>query len=106
MLFRSDIGAVISEFASEDATVVMGTAIDEMLDEELRVTVVATGLGSSAGVVKKPEMNVVPRNTGGDVDYDKLAEEPAVRRKNRTELSGDYDDEILDIPAFLRRQAD
>jgi len=101
-----DIGAVISEFASEDATVVMGTAIDEALDEELRVTVVATGLGGSAGVVKKPEMNVVPRNTGGDVDYDKLADEPAVRRKNRTELSGDYDDEILDIPAFLRRQAD
>ncbi len=101
-----DIGAVISEFASEDATVVMGTAIDEMLAEELRVTVVATGLGGSAGVVKKPEMNVVPRNTGGDVDYDKLADEPAVRRKNRTELSGDYDDEILDIPAFLRRQAD
>jgi len=101
-----DIGAVISEFASEDATVVMGTAIDEMLDEELRVTVVATGLGGSTGVTKKPEMNVVPRNTGGDVDYDKLADEPAVRRKNRTELSGDYDDEILDIPAFLRRQAD
>lgn len=99
-----DIGAVINEFASEDATVVMGTAIDEMLDDELRVTVVATGLGSPM-VAKKPEINVVPRNNAGDVDYGKL-DEPAVRRKNRTGLSGDYDDEILDIPAFLRRQAD
>jgi cell division protein FtsZ len=100
-----DIGAVVSEFASEDATVVMGTAIDEMLDDELRVTVVATGLGVPLST-KKPEINVVPRRNDGAVDYDRLADEPAVRRKNRTELSGDYDDEILDIPAFLRRQAD
>jgi cell division protein FtsZ len=99
-----DIGAVISEFASEDATVVMGTAIDEMLDDELRVTVVATGLGSPV-IAKKPEITAVPRTKTGDINYDEL-EVPAVTRKKGTEITNDYDDEILDIPAFLRRQAD
>ena len=99
-----DIGAVISEFASEDATVVMGTAIDEMLDEELRVTVVATGLGSPV-ISKKPEIvAAVPRTKTGDVDYGEL-DAPAIGRKPKP-LASDYDDEILDIPAFLRRQAD
>jgi cell division protein FtsZ len=99
-----DIGAVISEFASEDATVVMGTAIDEMLDDELRVTVVATGLGSPV-IAKKPEITAVPRTKTGDINYDEL-EVPAVTRKKGAEITNDYDDEILDIPAFLRRQAD
>lgn len=99
-----DIGAVISEFASEDATVVMGTAIDEMLDDELRVTVVATGLGSPA-ITKKAEITAVPRTKTGDINYDEL-EAPAVTRKKGAELTNNYDDEILDIPAFLRRQAD
>jgi len=99
-----DIGAVISEFASEDATVVMGTAIDEMLDSELRVTVVATGLGSPV-ITKKAEIAAVPRTKTGDINYDEL-EVPAVTRKKGAEITSDYDDEILDIPAFLRRQAD
>jgi len=59
-----DIGAVVSEFASDDATVVMGTAIDELLGDELRVTVVATGLGTPQ-FAKKLEMNVVPRTSEG-----------------------------------------
>jgi cell division protein FtsZ len=100
-----DIGAVISEFASDDATVVMGTAIDEMLDDELRVTVVATGLGASVSPNKKPEIVAVPRTKSGDVNYEEL-EAPTVTRKKGAELASDYDDEILDIPAFLRRQAD
>ncbi len=99
-----DIGAVVSSFASDDATVVMGTAIDDTLGEELRVTVVATGLGVPP-MAKKPEMNVVPRNTEGDVDYGQL-EKPAVQRKNSTGATGEYDEGLLDIPAFLRRQAD
>ena len=66
-----DIGAVVSAFASDDATVVMGTAIDDTLGEELRVTVVATGLGVPP-VAKKPEINVVPRNSEGGVDYGQL----------------------------------
>ena len=99
-----DIGAVVSSFASDDATVVMGTAIDDTLGEELRVTVVATGLGVPQ-MAKKPEINVVPRNTDGGVDYGQL-EKPAVQRKNNSERSGEYDESMLDIPAFLRRQAD
>ena len=99
-----DIGAVVSSFASDDATVVMGTAIDDTLGEELRVTVVATGLGVPQ-MAKKPEINVVPRNTNGDVDYGQL-EKPAVQRKNNNDRSGVYDESLLDIPAFLRRQAD
>ena len=99
-----DIGAVVSAFASDDATVVMGTAIDDTLGEELRVTVVATGLGMPP-VAKKPEINVVPRNSEGGVDYGQL-EKPAVQRKNNTGSTAEYDEGLLDIPAFLRRQAD
>ena len=99
-----DIGAVVSSFASDDATVVMGTAIDDTLGEELRVTVVATGLGVPQ-MAKKPEINVVPRNNEGDVDYGQL-EKPAVQRKKSSEAAGEYDESLLDIPAFLRRQAD
>lgn len=100
-----DIGAVISSFASDDATVVMGTAIDDAMEDELRVTVVATGLGGVTKMAKKPDINAVPRNNEGEVDYG-LLEKPAVQRKTHAELAGNYDDEILDIPAFLRRQAD
>ncbi len=99
-----DIGAVVSAFASDDATVVMGTAIDDTLGEELRVTVVATGLGVPQ-MAKKPEINVVPRNNEGDVDYGQL-EKPAVQRKKSSEAAGEYDESLLDIPAFLRRQVD
>ena len=99
-----DIGAVVSSFASDDATVVMGTAIDDTLGEELRFTVGSAGLGVPP-MAKKPEMNVVPRNTEGDVDYGQL-EKPAVQRKNSTGATGEYDEGLLDIPAFLRRQAD
>ncbi len=101
-----DIGAVINSFASEDATVVMGTAIDGMMEDELRVTVVATGLGQPVGsTTKKPEINIVPRNNSGEINYEEL-DKPAVNRKARAGVVNDYDDEILDIPAFLRRQAD
>ena len=97
-----DIGDVISSFASEDATVVMGTAIDEMLDDQIRVTVVATGLGH-------PHVQQVPPSKpklvkpDGEPDYGEL-DRPTVMRRN--EVPNEYDEELLDIPAFLRRQAD
>src|SRR5690606_38322660 len=46
----SEVGSIIEEFASGDATVVVGTVIDPELTNELRVTVVATGLGAAAQV--------------------------------------------------------
>ena len=104
-----DIGAIISSFASEEAIVVMGTAIDEELGDDLRVTVVATGLGAQISASPDKPMKMVQRNSStGEVDYDELNKPAVLRRK----AVGDdrnvdaFDDEMLDIPAFLRRQAD
>jgi len=102
-----DIGAIINSFASEEAVVVMGTAIDPALEDELRVTVVATGLGQQIQVANKETMKIVKRNTAGDVDYGDY-DKPTIQRKKASGagLSGTLDDDLLDIPAFLRRQAD
>jgi cell division protein FtsZ len=112
-----DIGAVVNDFASEDATVVMGTAIDESLDGEIRVTVVATGLGNVAQVqapvstAAPKEIKVVKKSAVEEEPVYKDYEKPAVIRNSKSDtnavsLSGGYNEEILDIPAFLRRQAD
>jgi cell division protein FtsZ len=98
-----DIGAVVNAFASDDATVVMGTAIDPSLEDELRVTVVATGLGTPA-VAKHPKL--VKPEANGVVDFDKLSEPTVIRRSRAGIQEDEYDEEMLDIPAFLRRQAD
>ena len=100
-----EVGEVVKEFASEDATVVVGTVIDPSITNELRVTVVATGLGQPAA----EPVRLVHRNNEGQVDYAKLDRPTVIRNrtvgdglKNQDELDMDY----LDIPAFLRRQAD
>jgi cell division protein FtsZ len=102
-----DIGAIISSFASDEAIVVMGTAIDPDLQDELRVTVVATGLGQQVPNMGKDPMKIVKRTTTGDVDYGDY-DKPTIQRKKASGdgLSGSLDDAMLDIPAFLRRQAD
>jgi len=102
-----DIGAIINSFASEEAVVVMGTAIDPELEDELRVTVVATGLGQQMQAANKETMKIVKRNTAGDVDYGDY-DKPTIQRKKASGdgLTGTLDDDLLDIPAFLRRQAD
>jgi len=100
-----DIGDVISSFASDDATVVMGTAIDEMFDDQIRVTVVATGLGHphiQQAAPAKPKV-VKP---DGELDLVQLDKPTIMRRQERQPVTDDYDEELLDIPAFLRRQAD
>lgn len=101
-----DIGAIISSFASEEAVVVMGTAIDPDLEDELRVTVVATGLGQQVNLAKD-NMKIVQRTATGNVDYNAY-DKPTIQRKKASGdgLSGELDDDMLDIPAFLRRQAD
>ena len=106
-----EVGNAIREFASDDATVVVGTVIDPEMSDELRVTLVATGLGSSVSrPATKPEMKVVERQNDGEVDYEKL-DRPTVIRKQAVngpayDPRGDFDMEYLDIPAFLRKQAD
>ena len=107
-----EVGNTIKEFASTDATVVVGTVIDPEMHDELRVTVVATGLGGDVVKAEEPSepVQLVQRNKRGEVDYAEL-DRPAVIRKK---ASGDplpppasADDlDYLDIPAFLRRQAD
>ena len=108
----TDVGNIVEEFASDQATVVVGTVIDPNLGEDLKVTVVATGLGAP----EKP--NVIIDNTGAagageeEVDYDTL-DQPAYARTSeepKREIVGSDDGaqdlDYLDIPAFLRRQAD
>ncbi len=110
----SDVGATVEEFASENATVVVGTVIDETIGDELRVTVVATGLGAEAQMDRKPKMaDEMKRKVAGDgvPDYSDF-ERPTVIRNavvngtDEVDLQADKDLEYLDIPAFLRRQAD
>ena len=122
-----DIGQVIHEFASEDATVVIGTALDPELRNEVRVTVVATGLNraagrqhvatrETAGPMRAP-IKMVRNASTGEVDYLGIpgrasgyasadavsvgADAPAI-----VQTAADNADSYLDIPAFLRRQAD
>ncbi len=108
-----EVGEIIKQFASEDATVVVGTVVDPDMSEDLRVTVVATGLGRSATVLQSaPQARPArqPRAPGpGPVDYSQL-EQPSVARKKAVgddvEAPADDMQQLLDIPAFLRRQAD
>jgi cell division protein FtsZ len=113
------VGATVKEFASEDATVVVGTVIDPEMSNQVRVTVVATGLGRPAARQHspgarntQPEMRVVS-NRGGrgplsGTDYAAL-DKPTVQRQRAVGDGLRHDaesEEMLDIPAFLRRQAD
>ncbi|NNJ64395.1 MAG: cell division protein FtsZ [Xanthomonadales bacterium] len=103
-----EVGETVKEFASDDATVVVGTVIDEEMAERIRVTVVATGISAPGTQRQQPNMRVVRRSTG-DVNYSDL-EKPTIQRQRRA--VGDNivptapDEQLLDVPAFLRRQAD
>ncbi|MEZ7832279.1 MAG: cell division protein FtsZ [Gammaproteobacteria bacterium] len=104
----SEVGDTIEEFASDDATVVVGTVIDPSLENEMRVTVVATGLGDKHA---KPTKVVDNTNRGITPDYRQL-DKPAVMRRQASSrasaavVGADTDMDYLDIPAFLRKQAD
>lgn len=105
-----EVGNAIREFASEDATVVVGTVIDAELDDELRVTVVATGLGQEEQQQAVPALQAVPaKKPSGEIDYGKLDRPTVIRNRaaeERYPSAADGDLDYLDIPAFLRRQAD
>jgi cell division protein FtsZ len=107
-----EVGDTVKQFASDDATVVIGTVIDPEMTDEIRVTVVATGLGQAVGVSERP-MKVVrrappPVSKVREPNYNDL-EKPAVQRRRAVGdgvTGNDSLEELLDIPAFLRRQAD
>jgi cell division protein FtsZ len=116
-----EVGNVIKQFASDDATVVVGTVIDPEMSNQIRVTVVATGLGKpvvramapqqqmAQAVAPPPAMRMVrPKSSMAPTDYAML-DRPTVQRQRAVGdgIRADVESEdLLDIPAFLRRQAD
>jgi cell division protein FtsZ len=130
-----EVGRTIDQFASEDATIVIGTVLDPDMQDEVRVTVVATGLNRAAGGVRAPlrerevagrepmrqPVKLVRNATTGQADFDAMANVGnvpgagypgqargrAVESNPATALADlPSDQSYLDIPAFLRRQAD
>jgi cell division protein FtsZ len=126
-----EVGRIVKEFASEDATVVVGTVIDPEMTSELRVTVVATGLGPNTTTRAQknpavalhqqhqqhqqprlptrpqPGVRVVPTVNATRPDYSPLDTPPRMRRvANGPPPQLETAEEMLDIPAFLRAQAD
>ncbi|MDA8226089.1 MAG: cell division protein FtsZ, partial [Betaproteobacteria bacterium] len=104
---------VIRDFMAEEATVIAGSVFDENIGDELRVTIVATGLGSP---VARQQAKPVIVKTGTDdyatvqMEHPAADNEPTVFRSNRREAQVEAlkqsGMEYLDIPAFLRKQAD
>jgi cell division protein FtsZ len=115
----NDVLETVHSFAADSATTVVGTVIDPSLGEAIRVTVVATGLTTSDGrkspikvVDNTKSIEVVKVTKNGDTDYTAF-ERPAVLRKEGSLSEGGLNvksqsdsDDYLDIPAFLRCQAD
>ena len=105
-----DVSTTITELAAEDASVVVGTVINaDMPEGELRVTMVATGLGRDKILADSP-IAVVKPEKNGEIDYKKLERPTAIRKKvasDSVQIPEDKDSmEYLEIPAFLRRQND
>jgi cell division protein FtsZ len=104
----------IREFTAEDATVIFGAVFDDNMTDDLRVTMVATGLGMPAVTKQQKPLQMQIVKTGTDpvgtevVDYTTL-DQPAVMRRRRdaaVEAMKASGVDLLDIPAFLRKQAD
>jgi cell division protein FtsZ len=113
-----EVGSQVADLASDNATVVVGTVIDPDIGDELRVTVVATGLGDEVPRAHKPvPLEVVGTGTHGPADA--VPVEPAEtstpsRSSSESSKSQPQTDDMfstegidyLDIPSFLRVQAD
>ena len=114
-----EVGGTVSDLASEDATVVIGTVIDPDMGDDLRVTVVATGLGESrrASVTRKAPVRLVANGSAvrEEVELPAYADVEAMQSdrdrrlaqvENKDLFSRQRDIDYLDIPSFLRNQAD
>ncbi len=117
-----EVGDVVKEFISDDATVVVGTVIDPDMSEEMRVTVIVTGLGDARQRHQQAQPQQAHRarlietmRSDGSFDYDELDRPAVVRKQAHSSVvtsgvsrsnNGDHipDVDYLDIPAFLRRQ--
>jgi len=106
------VGNTIRAFASDNATVVIGTSLDPEMNDELRVTVVATGIGMD----KRPEITLVTNKTAQQPVMDRYQphgmapltqeQKPAAKVVNDNTTQTQKEPDYLDIPAFLRKQAD
>ncbi|HEX6137714.1 MAG TPA: cell division protein FtsZ [Casimicrobiaceae bacterium] len=108
----------IKEFTAEDAMVIVGTVIDEAMEDRLRVTMIATGLGGAVVATRRPPklevLETVVERTGTDnvgrvtetIDYDKLDQPAVVRRGRHATAPAAPAFDASEIPAFLRKQAD
>jgi cell division protein FtsZ len=111
----NEVGNIVHEFASEDAIIKIGMAIDPSLGDEIKVTVVATGMGAPPLPVKAP-VKIIHKTATSNPNYEGLDKPTVIRQQggsheNRETRFGaqakkDMDLDYLDIPAFLRRQAD
>jgi cell division protein FtsZ len=115
-----DVMNTIKAFTADDAMVIVGTVIDDVIGDDLRVTMIATGLGGLVAKQRQPRLEVVEHvldRTGTDgigmnvetIDYDSLDKTPAVVRRGRSAApasAGSSSFDPSDIPAFLRKQAD
>lgn len=112
-----EVGDVVKEFISDDATVVVGTVIDPDMIDELRVTVIVTGLGDirqrNAQAINQNKSRLQEtRRMDGSLDYQQLERPALMRRQSNAPVASGArqasesipDVDYLDIPAFLRRQ--
>jgi cell division protein FtsZ len=119
----NEVMNTVREFAAEDAHIIFGAVYDESMGEDIRVTVVATGLGQAAAkrqsfeVINTPVVQAtgtdggyaLQNNATANIDYGQLDAVPAVVRKGRSatvEALANSGVDRYDIPAFLRKQAD
>ena len=116
-----DVMTTIKEFTADDALVIVGTVIDDAMEDQLRVTMIATGLGGAQAVRREqraPSMTLVEQpqvlaRTGTDgvgvsvdnINYEHL-DAPAVMRKRERGIPAAPAFDATEIPAFLRKQAD
>lgn len=117
-----DVMNTIRQYTAAEATVICGAVFDESMEDQLRVTVVATGLGTIAGKVREPKMKVVETiglrtgtdnfhvfdTTMGQVDLSSVASSlrSNMPRNSQADAMAASGVDKYDIPAFLRRQSD
>ena len=101
----------IKGFTAEEATVIVGQVLDDAMEDGLRVTMVATGLGNPVARQQSKPMQIVREATYGQpIAMDDAEDVPSVmttnRRSRTVQAMADSGIDTLDIPAFLRKQAD
>ncbi|MBS1269124.1 MAG: Cell division protein FtsZ [Gammaproteobacteria bacterium] len=104
-----EVGNVVREFTSDDATLVIGTVLDPEMKDDLRVTMVATGIVGETEKRQEQPRRVV-QSMPKAVNYEEFDAPTVIRHRRESEdMPSPSDDkglEYLDIPAFLRKQAD